>query len=162
MRSQLLIDGARVFAVDGDQPASSCHADLVLQSRASEIWHDRLRYGQGGLAHKKGVRILGADRLHQRPSRRGRRHRKALNGNLGHCRLKEPEAPDDIPGHRESTRILDVNVHLCNTGIRGATSLDGADASEVSLQARSAITATDFSALRSLAACTSGGQRLSS
>jgi hypothetical protein len=57
--------------------------DLVLQSRASEIGHDRLRYGHGGHARKKGVRILGADRLRERPFRRGRQLCKALDGNLG-------------------------------------------------------------------------------
>src|SRR5882762_5524345 len=84
----------------------------ALQSRASEIGYDRLRNGHGGLARKKGVRIFGADRLRQRPFRRGRQHRKALDGNLGHGRLKEPVALYGVPGHREGARILDVNVHL--------------------------------------------------
>src|SRR5215831_14121895 len=159
---------------------------MSLQSRGSEIWHDRLRYGQGGLTHKKGVRILGADRLRQRPFRRSRQHRKALDGNLGHRRLEDPDALDGVPGHREGTRILDANVHfqrlaavdqvealdrvsslMCgvpnpSTNVLSSSPTVSTTSVSPSLQACSAMTATDFSALRSLAACTSGGQRLSS
>ena len=50
------------FTLDIAQPplGNKLSRDLVLQSRASEIGHDRLRYGHGGHARKKGVRILGA------------------------------------------------------------------------------------------------------
>src|SRR5439155_27022968 len=96
---------------------ATCYGDLVLQSRASEIRNDCLRYGQCVNARKKGVWILGADRLHQWAFRCARQLRKALDGYLAHCRLVLPESLDRVPGHRKGTRVLDVNVRLQHVAV---------------------------------------------
>jgi hypothetical protein len=49
--------------------------------------------GMVGIPTKKGVRILSADRLRERPFGRGRQLREALDGNLGRCRFEELRQP---------------------------------------------------------------------
>src|SRR5438045_1949881 len=88
-----------------------------LQSRPSEIRHDGLRYGQGGLTRKERVRILGATPLPQWTFLSARQLCKALDGNLAHSRLILPEPLDGIPGHGEGARVLDVNVRLQHVAV---------------------------------------------
>src|SRR6266853_6848556 len=98
-------------------PSCSDISYLVLQSRASEIGLDRLRYGQGVRARKERVRILGADHLPEWAFRCARQLCKARDGNLAHCRLILPEPLDGVPRHREGTRVLDVNVRLQHVAV---------------------------------------------
>src|SRR5262249_18040779 len=83
-----------------------------INHEASEIGRDRLRYGQGGCPRKEGVRIIGADQLSERAFRRARQLRNARGPNLAHTRLTVPEALDGMPGRREGTGVLNVNVRL--------------------------------------------------
>src|SRR3954470_9648662 len=80
--------------------------------RASEIWDNGLRYGQGSAARQERIGIFRTDVFGQRTFWDARQLCETLKRDLSHCGLKLPEALDGVPRHGERTWVLDVNIRL--------------------------------------------------